>query len=145
MKLKTIIVTVTMPENEVGSVKKEIYDFFNDVGNNVVYHVIVENASDMHVTNFQEAFPGTVTHNVQCVVACVDANGASAFYPHVVEITQGEYDDGDHYAIAKDAAEAAGYEKPMLVYDQNDGPEWLFKQFWPDGPIQKISETPATE
>lgn len=64
-----------------------------------------------------------------CVAACVQSGGAPGFFPCLVECSQEQYDEGDHYEAAKDAAREAGYEMPLLVYDLNDGPAWLFRQF----------------
>jgi hypothetical protein len=84
---------------------------------------------------------GTDTENamkIKCVVACVDASGCPALYSCVVEVEQDEYDEGDHYEAARDTAGDDGYEtNKSVVFDENDGPDWLFEKFWP-------GETPTT-
>lgn len=68
---------------------------------------------------------------VKCVVACRDASGCPTFFPCSVSVSQDDYDDGAHYDIAKNEAGDYGYEFGLaaIVYDENDGPEWLFEQF----------------
>lgn len=56
---------------------------------------------------------------VRCVVAGVNASGEPDFYFVKVECTEEEYDNGEHYACAKQAANDAGY-KPYLAYDEQD-------------------------
>jgi hypothetical protein len=65
---------------------------------------------------------------IKCVVACRNAEGVSDFYFCKVECSQDDYDVGDHYEIAENAAFADGYE-PHLAYDENDGPDFLFDHF----------------
>lgn len=67
---------------------------------------------------------------IKCVVSCRDANGVPTFYPVEAEATAAEYEDGDHYERAAAAATAAGYESVGLVYDENDGPAWLFARLF---------------
>ena len=67
---------------------------------------------------------------VRCVVACHDANGEPNFFFCVVKISEEEYENGVHYDMAAEAAEADGYEGPFVIYDENDPPgEWLFAHF----------------
>ena len=66
---------------------------------------------------------------IKCVVACRNAEGASDFYFCKVECSEAEYDVGDHYDVAEQSAEDEGYEGPMVAFDENDGPEWLFDHF----------------
>jgi hypothetical protein len=68
---------------------------------------------------------------VNCVVACRNAAGFPDFYPCTVELTQAEYDEGDHYDRALERASETGFQQPMLTYDENDGPRWLFARFFP--------------
>lgn len=65
---------------------------------------------------------------IKCVVACMGNEGAD-FYFCKVKCSQNEYDHGIHYEIAEDAAEQNGYDRPMVTFDENDGPDWLFKRF----------------
>lgn len=66
---------------------------------------------------------------IKCVVACTNANGEPDFYFCKVEATQEEYDDGIHYERAKGKAKEEGYEAPFVVFDENDGLDWLFEHF----------------
>jgi hypothetical protein len=66
---------------------------------------------------------------INCVVACRDADGASDFYFCKVECHETEYDVGEHYDVAEHSAENEGYEGPMVTFDENDGPKWLFDNF----------------
>jgi hypothetical protein len=66
---------------------------------------------------------------VKCVVACRNAEGASDFYFCKVECSQDQYDNGEHYEIAEYQARSEGYEGPMVAFDENDGPNFLFEHF----------------
>jgi hypothetical protein len=66
---------------------------------------------------------------VKCVVACRNAEGCSDFYFCKVVCKQENYDVGDHYEKAEDMASEDGYEGPYVVFDENDGPNWLFDRF----------------
>lgn len=67
--------------------------------------------------------------SIKCVVACWDCSGASDFYACRVTCSKADYDEGGHYEIAENAARGENYEGPMVVFDENDGPEWLFLNF----------------
>lgn len=67
--------------------------------------------------------------DIKCVVACRNADGASDFYFCVVRCKQAQYDVGDHYNMAENQAWDEGYEGPMVVFDENDGPNFLFDHF----------------
>lgn len=66
---------------------------------------------------------------IKCVVACRNCEGVPDFYFCKVKCSQEQYDNGEHYEIAEDAASKEGYEGPLLAYDENDGPDWLFDHF----------------
>jgi hypothetical protein len=71
---------------------------------------------------------------IKCVVACVNAQGEPDFCCVIVECSQEQYELGEHYDRARQAASDGGYENPMLVYDENDGPRWFFGTFdWESG------------
>lgn len=65
---------------------------------------------------------------VNCVVACMTTEGAD-FYFCRVNCSQDEYDRGIHYDMAEMAADEDGYDSPMVTFDENDGPDWLFEHF----------------
>jgi hypothetical protein len=75
--------------------------------------------------------------NIKCVVTCRDANGTPTFFPCVVDCGQEEYDNGEHYECARAMAEDHRYEDPGLVFDENDGPAWLFEKLFPGWPASK--------
>ncbi len=57
-------------------------------------------------------------------------------FPVIVECSQPDYDDGQHYDLAREEAGAAGYDEPMVVFDENDGPAFLFGHFpWSQAPV----------
>ena len=66
---------------------------------------------------------------VKCVVSCFDSNGVPTFFPCIIECTKEEYSEGEHYEMARNEAIDARYENPKIVYDENDGPEFLFNRF----------------
>lgn len=75
---------------------------------------------------------------IRCVVSCRNANGTPDFYPCLVECTPDEREQGEHYDRAKEMAKEAGHEGFGLVYDEDDGPQWLFDQlFRSTGPAPK--------
>lgn len=75
---------------------------------------------------------------IECVVACRNAEGVSDFYFCKVECSESEYDIGEHYDIAENAALEEGYEGPFVVFDENDGPDWLFDHFvWESASVIK--------
>lgn len=65
---------------------------------------------------------------VKCVVA-TRRDGMSTFTTVVVECTPDGYINGDHHAAARDMAKNAGCNAPYVVFDENDGPAWLFERF----------------
>lgn len=65
----------------------------------------------------------------KCVVACFNASGEPDFYFCKVECEQDKYNEGTHYELAEDAAEGEGYSGPMVSFDENDGPDFLFEHF----------------
>ena len=76
---------------------------------------------------------------VKCVVACRNAEGASDFYFCRVECAEAQYDIGEHYEKAEEMAESDGYEGPFVVFDENDGPDWLFDRFvWKSASKEKV-------
>ena len=66
---------------------------------------------------------------IKCVVACHNASGEPDFYFVKVECSQVQYDNGEHYELATYVARQQGYEAPMVVYDEKDGPQFLFEHF----------------
>lgn len=56
---------------------------------------------------------------IKCIVAAINASGSPDLFFTIVECSQSEYDNGDHYDMADLKAEQEGYE-PKLVFDEND-------------------------
>lgn len=67
---------------------------------------------------------------IRCVVACVNSTGARDFFGVEVHCTRQEYENGDHYDQAESQARASDYEDPMVVFDEQDGPPWLFEKIF---------------
>lgn len=63
---------------------------------------------------------------IRCVVSCTDSNGAPALFPCTVETEFPYYNDGLHYEEAQEYAKSQGYSNIGIVYDENDGPQFLF-------------------
>lgn len=65
---------------------------------------------------------------VKVVVAAEGFNGPDLYFCKV-ECTEEQYDNGDHYDVAKSAANENGYEGSMVAFDENDDPKALFGLF----------------
>ncbi|HDR9103674.1 hypothetical protein [Paraburkholderia sp. A3RO-2L] len=52
------------------------------------------------------------------VVLATNANGEAEFFRITVEVTEEEYDRAGHFDKAQEAAEAEGYEAPLMCFDQ---------------------------
>lgn len=68
---------------------------------------------------------------IRCVVACTNASGSPDFVAIQLECTKKQYDEGTHYEWAKEWAKSEDYERPMVVFDEHDGPAWLFQHVVP--------------
>lgn len=66
---------------------------------------------------------------IKCVVASTNANGSPDFYFCTVQCSEHDYDAGRHYDIARKSAREEGYEGEMVVFDEYDGPSFLFDHF----------------
>ncbi len=64
---------------------------------------------------------------INCVVACHNASGEPDFFFCRIGCMQEQYDEGEHYEAARCQAQLQGYEGDFVVYDENDGPNWLFE------------------
>ncbi len=65
---------------------------------------------------------------LKCVVACADARGMALFHATTFHCTEAQYRTGNHKEQAKLNAMAAGYTGAMVVFDERDGPAFLFEQ-----------------
>jgi hypothetical protein len=66
---------------------------------------------------------------VRCVFAATNSEGVPDFGFVIVACDQEEYDEGLHYDAAKAWAGENDYEGPFVVFDENDGPDFLFEHF----------------
>ena len=57
---------------------------------------------------------------VKCIVAGTNANGAPDLFFVQVRCSESQYENGDHYEAARNAALSHGYEAPLVAFDQND-------------------------
>lgn len=57
---------------------------------------------------------------VQVAVLATDSNGAPSFFMTTIDCTHDQYDQGGHLEMAKEEAECAGYEAPMIAFDKSD-------------------------
>lgn len=67
--------------------------------------------------------------DIKCVVACHNAGGEPDLYFVKVSCSEAEYSNGEHYEKAEAGAYQNGYDGPMVVFDENDGPGALFGLF----------------
>lgn len=75
------------------------------------------------------------TTKVRCVVSGLNANGRPDFFGTVVDVDFEGYNNGEHYDIAVARAERAGFEEVNIVYDEKDGPAWLFDNMFGEAPV----------
>lgn len=75
---------------------------------------------------------------IKCVVACGYAGDGPGFVPVRIRCTRDQYDNGDHYEAAKAVAREADAEGPFVVFDEHDGPAWLFQQFKWDATVHDV-------
>lgn len=57
---------------------------------------------------------------IKVIVAATNANGEPDFFGCVVRCSQVAIDEGTHYEIAIAKAEANGFEKPAVAFDEED-------------------------
>ena len=63
---------------------------------------------------------------IKCAVVCTEASGSPTIVFYTITVSQKGYDLGNHYDKAKERAMNDGYEDPMIVLDENEGPGWLW-------------------
>ena len=61
------------------------------------------------------------TKHVKVVVLCINSAGEPEFHTCTPEVTPEQYDNGEHYAMAKENAADNGFEEPMVAFDEKDG------------------------
>jgi hypothetical protein len=75
---------------------------------------------DQQAAPHRAAFFGNKMKKIKVTVLCTNSEGSPEFHWVSLDVTQTQYDNGDHYEIAKAAAESEGYEGPMIAFDEND-------------------------
>lgn len=73
--------------------------------------------------------------NVKCVVAGCNANGDKDLTFVVVNCSEEQYANGDHYNAAEDWARESGYEGPFVSFDENDPPRIFDNFVWSSATI----------
>lgn len=75
------------------------------------------NSADKHE---ESAASDQETVYPKCIVLCSNSNGEQEFHTCAPEVTKEQYDNGEHYDLAKQNAEDNGYEGPMIAFDASD-------------------------
>lgn len=57
---------------------------------------------------------------IKLIVLATNSEGAPEFYRCTMKVLQEQYDNGDHYDLAKEEAASEGYKEPMIAFDEND-------------------------
>lgn len=83
----------------------------------------------MSKLNRRVTWIGSKPAEVRCVLACINANGEPDFAFVNVWCSSDQYDDGEHYEAAKAWAKDNYYGGPFVVFDEIDGPDFLFDHF----------------
>lgn len=77
----------------------------------------------------------TETLIIRVVVAGYGCDGPD-LYPCKIRCTAAQYDEGEHYDVAKQSAEDAALEGTMVAIDEYDPPKKLFTLFdWDKAPV----------
>ncbi len=66
---------------------------------------------------------------VKCVTAGTTARGQPGLHLCKVQCDGDQYAEGEHYVAAREQAEGDGHEGEMVVFDEKDGPDFLFHYF----------------
>jgi hypothetical protein len=101
---------------------------------NVIYANDPKRLDDMLKTYSLEQFVDDASgaasapapRTIRCVVAASDGPDGPVLVAVDVSCTQEQYDDGDHYDAASAWAQEHRYTGRLVVFDENDGPDWLF-------------------
>ena len=76
---------------------------------------------------------------IKCAIAAMNLAGDPDFFFCIVKCSQEQYYNGEHYDRAKAEAKELSYEGEMVVFDENDGPKWLFEHFdWKSASIVTV-------
>ena len=64
---------------------------------------------------------------IKCVIACHDTSGRPDLVGYTANLPRARIRKGEHYELAKVCAKNNGLKKPFIVFDEEDGPDWLLK------------------
>lgn len=68
-------------------------------------------------------------NEIRVVVACHGGDGP-LLVPLTILCSPRDYKYGLHYERAIEAAREERYDSPFVVFDERDGPSWLFKKLF---------------
>jgi len=57
---------------------------------------------------------------MRMIVACTNASGEPDFHVCDVAASEAQIEDGEHYDLAKESAEKARYEGPMVAFERQE-------------------------
>lgn len=75
---------------------------------------------------------------IRCVLACRNSEGAPDLFPAIVDCTQEQYDNGEHYEAVESSASEAGYEEPYLCFDENDKKNLIALFDWENPDLERL-------
>lgn len=67
---------------------------------------------------------------IKCIVAGTSPDGRPDFFTTTILCRRAQFANGDHYESARSQAAEDGFEGEMVVFDERDGPSWLFEQLF---------------
>jgi hypothetical protein len=74
--------------------------------------------------------------SVTIASACMTSQGSPTFVLQDVEVTEEEYENGIHYAMAEDWLTDSGYEEPFVHFADSEAPAFLI-----DALKQQVAQT----
>jgi hypothetical protein len=74
--------------------------------------------------------------SVTIASACMTSQGSPTFVLQDVQVTEEEYENGIHYAMAEDWLTDAGYEEPFVHFSDAEAPAFLI-----DALKQQVAQT----
>lgn len=99
------------------------YDYM--LWNDRIYKVFFEHPRVIWAdTNMTIAdIPDITIKETVVVAACSDSNGSPVMLVYKVEVTEEQYDLGEHYDMATAMADNEGYEGPFVCFDESEQSE----------------------
>lgn len=89
---------------------------FNEIRENKSH----EEIDHLHNTMCAEKDENADKQDVKVAVACTNAGGEGDFFFCKIKATDEDYNLGKHYDKAEEMAEAEGYERPFVTFDENE-------------------------